>query len=64
MKRASYRAAIFWIANNDDTDWVRADPESALGCPSVTASLVADLFEVDTERVRRDVARAMDGKLR
>jgi hypothetical protein len=62
MKRASYRAAIFWIAANDDTEWVgdeNADTSLAIHCPSVTASLVADLFDVDTERVRLDVRREL-----
>jgi len=60
MKRASYREGIYWLAANDDTDWVHLDPESGGGTPSVTACLLADLFDVDTERVRKDVLRELD----
>lgn len=60
MKRASYREAIRWIARNDDCEWLR-DPE---GIFSVTTALVADLFDVHTDRVtadlRREHARARD----
>lgn len=55
MKRPGYREAIRWIADNDDTEWVRrGDAES------VTAALVADLFGVPDDRVKRDLARALD----
>lgn len=59
MKRASYRDGIFWLAANDDTEWAHGDPGSALGSPSVTATLLADLFAVDVERVRADVLREL-----
>ena len=55
MRRASYRDGIYWIAANDDTEWVDGD----YGTPSVTACLLADLFSVDTERVRVDVRRKL-----
>ncbi len=59
MKRASYRDAINWIAYNDDTTWL----DDVLGdgkiCPSVTASLVADLFDVTPEKLIKDLRRAM-----
>jgi hypothetical protein len=55
MKRASYRDGVFWLAVNDDTDWVDAE----VNTPSVTACLLADLFGVDTERVRVDVRREL-----
>ena len=62
MKRASYREAIFWIANNDDTDWL--DDQSPM--LSVTASLVMDLFAVSEERliadIRREIKKARAGK--
>lgn len=57
MKRASYRDAIRWIAANDDTEWLT----DAMSVPSVTASLVADLFEVDTDRVTKDLRRELKG---
>lgn len=53
--RASYRAAIRWIVLNDDTEWAR-DPD---GLPSVTAVLVADLFDKPEERVTADIRRAL-----
>jgi uncharacterized protein YidB (DUF937 family) len=64
MKRAGYREAVQWIADNDDTEWVRNDKDTALGTPSVTACLVADLFGVDEERVRRDIKRRLPKELR
>lgn len=59
MRRASYRDGIFWIAANDDTEWTEGAPETAQGTPSVTACLLADLFEVTTDRVRTDVIRKL-----
>lgn len=54
MKRASYRAAIEWIAQNDSA----GDQLSQEDCGAlVTAVMVADLFQVDSERVGRDVYR-------
>ena len=38
-RRARYQDAIDWIAENDDTEWLRDDPHDVI--PSVTASLVA-----------------------
>lgn len=58
MRRPSYRAAIFWIAENDDTDCVNARPLY----PSVSMSLIADLFGVDDTRVISDVKRYLDRK--
>ncbi len=46
---ARYKDAILWLADNDDTDWV------ADGFGSVSASLVADLFNKDIEQVRKDL---------
>lgn len=57
MKRPGYREAIFWLAANDDTEWAEYPEHHHLGSPSVTGCLVADMFGVDTERVRRDVQR-------
>lgn len=56
MKRASYRHAIDWIAHNDSAGDPDALDEHAAG--SLTTSvLVADLFDVDSDRVGRDVVR-------
>lgn len=40
-----YYEALGWIALNDDTNWLDEDNAS----PSVTLSLVADLFKVSDE---------------
>ena len=55
MKRASYREGIFWIAANDDTEWLHSEHGGA----SVAACLLADLFGVTTERVERDLRREL-----
>lgn len=55
MKRASYREAISWIALNDDTEWTAEDEK----IPSVSAVLVADLFDVEVDRVTRDIIRKL-----
>ncbi len=57
MNTPSLKQAAKWLASNDDTDWVNHEPDEALGMPSVTASLVADLFGVDEERVRREIKK-------
>lgn len=59
MARASYKAAIRWMADNDDTDWTRHDPGSGPGALSVTAALVADLFGKEDEAVRADLKRVL-----
>ena len=53
--RASYRAALRWIADNDDTEWL-GHPH---GVPSVTCCLVADLFGVSEDRVTTDLRAAI-----
>ena len=57
MTRASYRRAVQWIAENEDTDW--ALPENEGFGISVTAALVCDLFEVPDEKLLKDVRRAL-----
>lgn len=56
MVRASYRHAIQWLAHNDDNEWLTDE----YGSPSVTASLVADLFGLEIERVTKDLRRAVE----
>lgn len=53
MKRPSYRAAILWILQNDDCDFLN----DYIGALSVAASLVADMFGVDDARVMADLRR-------
>lgn len=50
---ASYKQAIEWMVENDDTDWVLGDPQS------VTAALVADLFGKSDDQVRKDLFAAL-----
>lgn len=59
MARASYRAAIRWMACNDDTDWAQHDPDSGPGATSVTAAMVADLFDKEDVVVREDLKREL-----
>lgn len=55
-KQASYREAIQWIGRNDDTtDLFNEEPS-----PSVTMSMVADLFDRPIEKVMDDVTRYLD----
>lgn len=56
MKRASYREAIAWIADNDDGGSEDA-LEPTVVSKMITACLVADLFGVDSERVGNDIVR-------
>lgn len=51
-KKATYGEAIVWIAFNDETA-NRTDPTLVEG--SISALLVADLFDVDPRRVAQDV---------
>jgi hypothetical protein len=59
MASARYQDALFWMAANDDTEWVaNNDPIS------VTASLVADLFSKTDEQVREDLTKAVQARQR
>jgi len=58
MKRASYREAIRWIADYDDTEWLKE--EDPLLCTSVTADLITDIFGVTKEKVVEDLLRALE----
>jgi hypothetical protein len=53
MRRASYRAGVRWIAENDEPDSMEPGDVSYF----VSSLLLADLFEVEPERVGRDVVR-------
>lgn len=51
-KRMGYRAAVAWIVDNDDTEFLdEGDPAS------VTAVFLADLFGFDVDRVVADLRR-------
>lgn len=59
MKRASYKDAIFWLAHNEDSQWAKYRDGTPDGYLSVSASLVADIFDVDHEKIRADVFRLL-----
>jgi hypothetical protein len=61
---ARYKDAIEWMADNDDTEWANHDGSSAIGTESVTACLVADLFNKDIAQVREDLIRRLTRKTR
>jgi hypothetical protein len=52
-KKLGYRASLDWILDNDDTEWLHDDE----GVPSVAICLVADIFDVDTEKAVTDLRR-------
>lgn len=55
--RPSYRRALQWIVDNDDTEWLDGDQNDT---PlSVTASLVADLFGHSDDEVQKDLRRTL-----
>lgn len=56
---ARYADAIFWIAANDDTEWIDHQADSAEGSMSVTATLVCDIFNKDEKTVREDLKREL-----
>jgi hypothetical protein len=53
MKRASYRDGIAWIALNDEP----SELDLELIAAYISSSLLADLFQIDTMRVARDVLK-------
>lgn len=56
MKRASYRAAIFWIAHNDSAgDYNALKVEDVANLVSV--ALIADIFHKGQLQVARDVVK-------
>lgn len=59
---ARYKDAVDWIAYNDDTEWTRHGLDDPSGWLSVTAALVADLFEKDPSVIRADIIKALKRK--
>jgi hypothetical protein len=57
---ARYKDAIWWIVANDDTEFLN-DEEPSL---SVSAVLVADLFEKDDEVVLADLRKEKERQLK
>lgn len=56
MKRASYRQAVRWIAENDDPGDDEADNVDAVA-EMISVLLTADIFGVEPKRVAADVVR-------
>jgi hypothetical protein len=53
----TYGTAIAWIVENDDTEWLAAAADDLI--PSITASLVADVFARTDEEVVADLRTAL-----
>ena len=52
-----YRFAIQWIVENDDCSWLTSHRVKPL---SITASMVADFYECEDIKVRRDLKAAYE----
>ncbi|MBL4820380.1 MAG: hypothetical protein JKY98_05235 [Gammaproteobacteria bacterium] len=50
--RPSYKKAIHWIVDNDDCEWLEDGAEAPL---SISAALVADVFNRSDKEVRQDL---------
>jgi hypothetical protein len=59
MKPDNYRFALRWIARHTDCEWL-ANPAQELPAP---AALVADLFCLSADTVRRDLASMRQGEI-
>jgi hypothetical protein len=59
MARANYKAAIYWLAHNDDNEWIEAPLVGGEILASVTACLVADLFGKTIDVVTNDLRREL-----
>ncbi len=55
LRPMCYRDALEWLVNNDDTEWT-GDEEP---CISVTAALVADIYDRTNEEVTADLRKAL-----
>lgn len=56
--RMGYKEALEWIVRNDDTEWLL---DEECGAPSVTACLVADIYQDgDTDKVVRDLKKRIE----
>lgn len=56
LGRPGYREAIEWLAGNDDNGWLEGREGDSI---SVAAALVRDLWQVDDEKLKRDILRAL-----
>lgn len=48
-----YRAALQWLLDNDDTEWV-SDPDAS---NSVTSAFLADIYGKPDHKVKADLIR-------
>lgn len=48
-----YKAALQWVVDNDDTEWLTSE----YGSPSVTAVFLADIYERSIDKVVRDLRK-------
>lgn len=53
-----YRAAIAWIAENDDTEFMHDEDPVAMA--SVTLAMVADLWSVPIEEAVKHLRKALE----
>jgi hypothetical protein len=58
MKRASYRAAVYWLAANDDCHWI-CQPVGGLLYPSLPAALVIHVWGIDERKFIKDLKREL-----
>lgn len=54
---ASYKQAIKWLALNDDCEWLKDYGKDDCVSISVSAALVADLFNKSDEQVEKDLRK-------
>jgi hypothetical protein len=57
VKRPGYREAVDWLATNDDCYWLGDEWERPM--LSVSALLVADLWDVKHDKLIADLRRAL-----
>lgn len=60
---ASYSKAILWVVQNDDLDWVDGEDGTAGKEMSVTAALIADLFDKPDTTVRKDILKCREKEM-
>jgi hypothetical protein len=53
MRPIGYRAALDWLLDNDDTEWLHDDD----GQPSVALVFLADVYGVSVEKATTDLRR-------
>lgn len=60
MRRPGYREAVYWLAGNDDCDWLSVGKGDKYGpIISVCAAMVRDLYDVPDGKLFSDIRRAI-----